>query len=130
MPAFHGNHPDAVLTSLYQQATVFALTPHEAASDAEGFGIVYLEAGAWRLPVVAGQGGGVGDAVVDGQTGLLVDPHDAGAIAEALCSLLSHRQRRDDLAACGQRHAGEHSWDRAAALLEQVVAERVAPSRQ
>ena len=54
----------------------------------EGFGIVYLEAGAQGLPVVAGNVGGAVDAVVDGVTGMLVDPTDHVAVADAIADLL------------------------------------------
>ena len=58
----------------------------------EGFGIVYLEAGAYGKPVVAGNVGGALDAVRDGETGLLVDPLDPLAVAEAIATLLSDRE--------------------------------------
>ena len=54
----------------------------------EGFGIVYMEASAHGVPVVAGAVGGALDAVADGATGLLVDPDDDGAVAAALLELL------------------------------------------
>ena len=54
----------------------------------EGFGIAYLEAGVYGKPVVAGNVGGVLDAVLDGVTGLLVDPLDQLAVAEAITRLL------------------------------------------
>ena len=49
---------------------------------------MFIEAGAWSKPVVGGRSGGIPDAVVDGVTGLLVDPTDIGAIAEALLRVL------------------------------------------
>ncbi|MBF0330314.1 MAG: glycosyltransferase family 4 protein [Candidatus Omnitrophica bacterium] len=60
----------------------------EATGDVEGFGVVYLEAGAAGKPVVAGDSGGVPDAVEDGVNGFLVDPLDENAVAEAICRLL------------------------------------------
>jgi phosphatidylinositol alpha-1,6-mannosyltransferase len=59
--------------------------------DAEGFGVVYLEAGACGKPVVAGDSGGVRDAVRDGETGLLVDPEDPVAVADAIGKFLADR---------------------------------------
>ena len=55
---------------------------------AEGFGITLVEAAASGRPVVAGNVGGTADAVVDGVTGLLVDPYDAAAVADAVLRLL------------------------------------------
>ncbi len=63
--------------------------------EQEGFGIVFLEAAAAGVPQVAGDSGGASEAVVDGQTGLVVaDPGDPGAVAEALRSLLADPGRR------------------------------------
>jgi len=87
--ALPGKVDDEELAALYEAATVFALPCKDAGDgQVEGFGLVFVEAGAHGKPVVAGRGGGVDDAVVDGETGLLVDPDDGEAIAEALLKLL------------------------------------------
>jgi phosphatidylinositol alpha-1,6-mannosyltransferase len=58
--------------------------------EQEGFGIVFLEAAAAGVPQVAGDSGGASEAVVHGETGLVVgDPGNPGALAEALRALLS-----------------------------------------
>ena len=57
--------------------------------DAEGFGVVYLEAGACGNPVVAGDSGGVRDAVEDGVNGILVDPESPEVVAGAIEKILS-----------------------------------------
>jgi phosphatidyl-myo-inositol dimannoside synthase len=63
--------------------------------EQEGFGIVFLEAAAAGVPQVAGDSGGASEAVVDGETGLVVaDPGDPGAVAEVLRSLLADPNRR------------------------------------
>jgi phosphatidylinositol alpha-1,6-mannosyltransferase len=86
----------------------------------EGFGIVYLEANACGKPVVGGDSGGVRDAVVDGVTGLLVDPQDSEALFEALDRLISRKDLRDSLGQQGrQRVVNEFQWrDRVEALVE------------
>jgi phosphatidyl-myo-inositol dimannoside synthase len=65
--------------------------------EQEGFGIVFLEAAAAGVPQVAGDSGGASEAVLDGETGLVVrNPRNPGAVAEALRTLLvdpSHRRR-------------------------------------
>ncbi len=76
----------------------------------EGFGIVYLEAGVFAKPVVAGNVGGALDAVIDGETGLLVDPDDPLAVAQAITTLLSDRQLAQRLGAGGAARAREFSW--------------------
>ncbi len=63
--------------------------------EQEGFGIVFLEAAAAGVPQIAGDSGGASEAVVDGVTGLVVgSPGNAGAVAEALRSLLADPTRR------------------------------------
>jgi phosphatidylinositol alpha-1,6-mannosyltransferase len=76
----------------------------------EGFGIVYLEAGAHGKPVVAGNVGGALDAVLDGVTGLLVDPLDELAVAEAITTLLLDPELARRLGVNGRRRAEEHAW--------------------
>src|SRR5262249_28872047 len=87
----------------------------------EGFGIVYLEAGAHGLPGVAGRGGGATDAVLDGETGLLVDPEDHVAVADALVSLLRDRALADRLAAAGRARAQQQTWAAAGQALEEEL---------
>jgi phosphatidylinositol alpha-1,6-mannosyltransferase len=72
--------------------------------DIEGFGIVYLEANLMKKPVVAGDSGGVPDAVVHGRTGLLVDPTDSQAVAEAIITLLQDEALAQQL--------GQQGYDR------------------
>ena len=79
------------LAPLYNACDVYAMVSREIAErgDVEGFGITYLEAGACAKPVIGGRSGGVEDAVEDGVTGFLVDPHDPDAVAERLTTLLT-----------------------------------------
>lgn len=68
----------------YSAADVFALPSRSEPGDIEGFGVVFLEAAAYGLPIVAGNSGGVAEAVEDGVTGTLVDPHNSHKIAQAI----------------------------------------------
>jgi glycosyltransferase involved in cell wall biosynthesis len=74
---------DEVVKHLYKAATVFAMP-----SSGEGFGIVFLEAMAMGLPVIAGNADGSVDALDQGRLGVLVDPHAFDAIAAAIHSQL------------------------------------------
>ncbi len=74
---------------LYRISSVFSLLPRELPNgDVEGFGIVFLEANIMGLPVVAGNSGGVSEAVEDGKNGFLVDPLNSTAAAERILQLL------------------------------------------
>jgi phosphatidylinositol alpha-1,6-mannosyltransferase len=79
--------------------------------EQEGFGIVFLEAAAAGIPQVAGASGGAGEAVVDGETGLVVRrPTDAGAAARAIARLLGDDPWRQRMGAASRRRA-EASFD-------------------
>jgi len=88
---FAGYVPDDELVDHYNLADVYIMASREIEEqgDVEGFGITFLEAGACQVPVIGGRSGGIPDAILNGQTGLLVDPLDVGEIAEALISLLT-----------------------------------------
>jgi phosphatidylinositol alpha-1,6-mannosyltransferase len=78
----------------------------------EGFGLVYLEAGASGLPVVAGNSGGVTDVVRDGENGLLVDPESPAQIAAAVGRLLASPDEARRMGARGRALALEPAnWE-------------------
>ncbi len=120
---FHGSIADGPRDEILGRASVFAMPSRlEAGGAGEGFGIAYIEAGAHGLPVVAGNVGGALDAVVDDETGLLVDPESPRAIADALVELLRDRERARRLGHAGWERARSLSWERAAAGVEAVLA--------
>ncbi len=104
---FRGFAAEGELAGLYAAADVFAMVSRHrvAAGDVEGFGIVYLEANAAGLAVVGGRSGGVEDAVVDGETGLLVDPESVADTGAALLRLLCDTELRTRLATQGRVRA-------------------------
>jgi phosphatidyl-myo-inositol dimannoside synthase len=88
--AFVGQVERARLMALFAACDVFTMPARDMPDgDVEGFGVVFLEAGLAGRAVVAGRTGGTADAVQDGETGLLVDGDDPGAIAAALIRLLT-----------------------------------------
>lgn len=109
---FLGTVSDAVRDEWLRRARLLAMPSRLPAGRGagEGFGIAYLEAGAYGKPVVAGDVGGALDAVRDGETGLLADPRDPVAVAEAISRLLLDEQLAARLGAAGRAHAEAHSW--------------------
>jgi phosphatidylinositol alpha-1,6-mannosyltransferase len=91
----------------------------------EGFGIVYLEAAAYGKPVVAGNVAGALDAVADGETGLLVDPTDERAVADALARLLLDPALARRLGGAGAERARGFEWPLVVARLEALLFEQV-----
>src|SRR5215213_3056703 len=87
---FTGSVPWAALPTLYAAGDVYAMPCRTRAAglDVEGLGIVYLEASATGLPVVAGDSGGAPDAVREGETGYVVGGRDLPALTDRLITLL------------------------------------------
>ena len=123
--SFVGAVSDAERDRWVARARVFAMPSRlpPGGVGGEGFGIVYLEAAARGLPVVAGNVGGAVDAVVDGVTGLLVDPADPAAVADALVALLTDRERAEALGRAGAERAREFAWPEIARRVEDVLLE-------
>jgi phosphatidyl-myo-inositol dimannoside synthase len=104
---FTGAVPGDELPAHHAMADVFAMPcrTRGAGLDVEGLGIVYLEASATGVPVVAGRSGGAPETVVDGETGLVVDGWDVGAIAAAVGDVLADPDRAVGMGAAGRRWA-------------------------
>jgi phosphatidylinositol alpha-1,6-mannosyltransferase len=105
-----GEVPGDDLVGLYQTCEVYSHLPRNIQWSFEGYGIVYLEAGACGKPVVATRSGGVPDAVVDGETGFLVDEEDADGVAAALIRLLGDTQLAHSMGEAGRKYAEQHTW--------------------
>jgi phosphatidylinositol alpha-1,6-mannosyltransferase len=105
--------PDEELPAYHAAADVFAMPCRSRLGglEVEGFGIVYLEAAASGRPCVAGRSGGAPEAVVDGETGLVVDGGHIGAVAEAVSALLADPGRAAAMGKAGRgRVEREFAW--------------------
>jgi len=109
---FTGELPDDELEMWYRRCALFVLPSRETPDGgAEGFGLVFSEASLRGKCVVAGRSGGVPDAVVDGRTGVLVDPGEVGAVADALIHLLNHPEQAERMGREGSRRTRQElSW--------------------
>lgn len=106
----------------YAAADVFVLPVREELADVEGFGIVFLEAAAAGLPVIAGKSGGAPEAVVDGVTGLLVDPHNPREIAEAVKALYDRPDIGRQFGEAGKLRAErDFRWEDRAQTFRQIL---------
>jgi len=116
---FAGHVPDADLPAHFTLATLFVqLSRQTGAYDGiEGYGLAFLEAASHGLPAVAGDSGGVPEAVRDRETGLLVPPCDARAVADAVTRLLDDAPRRARMGAAARIWAAAHPWERSARAL-------------
>jgi glycosyltransferase involved in cell wall biosynthesis len=119
-------NPDT-LARTYHQCDICAMTSRSLPRSVEGFGIAYLEAGFHGKPVIAYRSGGAVEAVVDGETGLLVKEGDIAALTEAFQRLLSDPALRQKLGTGGRRHAAKFSWDTTARIVFPGVADTERP---
>ena len=121
---FLGRVPDADLAALYASADVFAMCAADrwGGLEAEGFGIVFLEAAACGVPAVAGRSGGSHEAAADGETGFVVEAKDLAAVRTAIEQLTGNPPRATMGDAARRRVEGEFSYDRLAAGLRVIAA--------
>ncbi len=108
---FQLNLDNEKLCNCYAAADVFALTSMPRKKSVEGFGIVYLEAGAYELPCLAYDAGGVREAVRNGSTGILVETGDVEALSQQLRFFLQHPKTRQQMGKANQRFALSRTWE-------------------
>jgi phosphatidylinositol alpha-1,6-mannosyltransferase len=119
---FLGTVSDSERDAWLDRAHVFVMPSRSAADgQGEGFGIAYLEAAAHGLPSVAGNVDGTLDAVVDGETGLLVDPTDPAAVAGALIELLLDQRLAERLGRAAAARAQTFGWPGISAQVEELL---------
>ena len=108
---FLGRVSEEDLPVAHRAADVFAMLCRDrwGGLEAEGFGIVFLEAGASGLACVAGRSGGSHEAVLEGRTGFVVEPRDVDGVASRLRRLLDDPERRARLGAEARGRA-EAAW--------------------
>ena len=113
---FVGEVNDRQLAGLYHAADIFIMTSLDQGGKCwEGFGLVYLEASVCGLPVIGSNAGGIPDAIVDGETGLLVNPENPEEIARAIVRLASDKTLAARMGKAGRERAlREFTWDRVA----------------
>lgn len=103
--------PNSNLPAFYDLANIFIMPARQIGEDIEGFGIVYLEANLFGKPVIAGKSGGVEDAVINNQTGILVNPESVQEISQAILKLFANPDLANKLGVQGkERVLSEFQW--------------------
>ena len=125
---FTGFVADESLPDYYNLCDVFVLPNRETESndqlkgDYEGFGVVFLEASACGKPVIAGKSGGSSEAVVDGITGLMVDPRGEDDIAHAIERILEDKSFAGSLGMAGRNRAEkEFDWQHITQIMKNIL---------
>jgi len=106
----------------FRVCDIFIMPNREIKGDFEGFGIVFLEAALAGKPVIAGRSGGVEDAVIDYETGILVDPESVDDITESIIELKNSPMLRMELGENAmKRAANEFSWNKQARKIYNII---------
>jgi glycosyltransferase involved in cell wall biosynthesis len=104
---FHGLISHEQKVKFYQSADIFV----QPSVFGEPFGMGIIEAMACQVPVIATKVGGIPEIVEDGQTGLLVEPGNSRALANAILGLLSNEDLRRKMGKTGRKQAESFSWN-------------------
>ena len=101
---FHGKVSPRTLESLFKNASIFAMTPIELRTndgiDAEGFGLVYLEAASYYLPVIASKDSAADEIIDNGKSGFLVDPFNYSNTGAIIDDLITNRSKMSKMGYC------------------------------
>ncbi|MFG2446392.1 glycosyltransferase family 4 protein [Nocardia fluminea] len=121
---FTGRVPSGELAAHHTIADVFAMPcrTRGAGLDVEGLGIVFLEASATGVPVVAGDSGGAPETVREGETGIVVHGRSVPQISDAIVELLTDRDKAAEMGAAGRAWVEQNwHWDRQGARLRELL---------
>jgi phosphatidyl-myo-inositol dimannoside synthase len=121
---FTGGVPAPELPAHHALADVFAMPcrTRGAGMDVEGLGIVFLEASASGVAVIAGESGGAPEAVQHNKTGLVVDGRSVDKVADAIAELLADRDRAAAMGAAGREWVrSQWRWDTLATRLADLL---------
>jgi len=114
---FFGKVSDEKLQRLYSKADIFSMTSINFRKSVEGFGLVYLEAAAHGLPIIANRVGGVAEAVSHMENGILVKPHDKPSLVSAFRQLIQDSALREKMGRSGRSLAQRNTWEETAKRL-------------
>lgn len=127
---FTGRISDNVLNAIYQICDIFVM-PHRQMPDnldTEGCPTVFLEAGSHKKAVIGGNAGGVSDAIIDGETGFIIDGTNEKLLFETILRLLEDRQLADRMGKAGCAYAStltpKANAEKMMAVYEEVLAQR------
>ena len=123
---FTGRVAHELLPAYYRLGDIFAAPCRSryGGLEVEGLGIVYLEASACGVPVIAGKSGGAPDAVLDGKTGILVNGRDHLEVSAALIKLLADEKLRSQMGTAGRVWMEQlWSWEGIGTRFEEIISD-------
>lgn len=127
---FTGEIDNQELHCLYHLCDIFVLANRLLRYDVEGFGMVFLEAGAAAKPVIGGRSGGTVDAVQDGITGFLVNPENPSEIVDKINYFLDNPFVSQQMGVAGKNWAKLFLWSKQIEKIDLLVKQLVRPQTQ
>lgn len=121
---FTGFMSDAGVYALIQKCHVFVMASRDIREEGEveGFGIVFLEAGYFEKPVIAGNAGGMADPVADDVSGFIVDARSPEEIADKIVRLLDNKDLSTEMGRAGRRRTlEEFTWNKVALRVHRAL---------
>ena len=120
---FVGHVDQNDLPKYYCACDIFIMANYELESgDTEGFGMVFLEANACGKPVIGGCAGGTKDAIVDGETGLLINALDENALTKAIIKLATEEEYAKQMGLNGLKRARDSfNWTKAYVMVQREL---------
>jgi len=123
---FVGFVENSKLNSYMNCCDIFIMPNREEDGDVEGYGIAFVEANACKKPVIGGKSGGAVDAVLDGKTGLLVDPYSIAEVRAAINKLVTNESLCQELGEYGYLRAkNELNWQCITNKINKFIKEEV-----
>ena len=119
---FMPNAKDREIKALYDLCDLFIMPCRQIKEDVEGFGIVFLEANCFSKPVIGGKSGGAIEAIIDNETGLLVNPLDLDEISNAIIKLLNNKNLAEKLGTNGKKRVEQKfSWKKQTEKIKRLL---------
>lgn len=109
---FISNINDNKLNALYRRAKILILTSLNDDKHYEGFGLVYIEAGLFGIPAIGSNNCGTEDAIINEQTGYLIEQKNIGLLAEKMDGLLADESKRQKMGKNAQKFANNFQWSK------------------
>lgn len=121
---FVGRKSQEEIISYYNSSDLFLLLSRNEPPDVEGFGLVFLEAAACGLSSLGGNSGGIPDAIVNSETGWLVDPTNLAVITNKLHEILSDRDILEKMHNAAYANAIQNNWAKSANRILSAIYEK------
>jgi phosphatidylinositol alpha-1,6-mannosyltransferase len=119
---FTGRIAEEELPLYFNLSDLFVMPSRELkGGDVEGFGIVFLEAGACQVPVIGGNSGGIPSAIEDGQTGYLVEPKNIKEIASKMEKILNNKNLASKMGEVARKRVKEkYNWRNSVNIIKKI----------